>query len=151
MQIIHTDLFFFIKQGATVRLFKSVEWNSATAWKISLQVVYLKITYLAQQRTQSADILCETQAIHHFKFCCTYRIVKRGFANALRKTWITTGIRRSVHNKDKLHKKYLNQKRVLINKVLHEIFQRNRNTIKKTAPDTQTDYFIQGQNDMRKK
>ena len=35
-----------------------------------------------------------------------------------------------MHNKEKLHKKYLIQKRFLINKVLHEIFKRNRNLIK---------------------
>ena len=33
-------------------------------------------------------------------------------------------------NKEKLHKKYVNQKRFLINAVLHEIFKRNRNIIK---------------------
>ena len=36
-----------------------------------------------------------------------------------------------MHIKGKLHKKYLNQKRFLINTVLHEIFKRNRNIIKK--------------------
>ena len=30
-----------------------------------------------QQRTQSADLLCKTQVIHHFKFCCAYKIVKK--------------------------------------------------------------------------
>ena len=49
----------------------------------------------------------------------------------LKKTWITTAILRSMHNKDKLHKKYLNQKRFLIDAVLHEIFKRNRILIKK--------------------
>ena len=54
----------------------------------------------------------------------------------LKKPWIRTGILISNHNKEKLHKKYLIQKRFLINKVLHEIFKRNRNTIKKTPMDT---------------
>ena len=36
-----------------------------------------------------------------------------------------------MHSTDKLHKKYLNQKRFLINAVLHEIFKSNRNTIEK--------------------
>ena len=49
----------------------------------------------------------------------------------LKKPWITTAILRPMPNKDKLHKKYLKQKRFLINTVLHEIFKRNRNTIKK--------------------
>ena len=49
----------------------------------------------------------------------------------LKKTWITTAILRSMHNKDKLHKKYLNQKIFLIDAVLHEIFKRNRILIKK--------------------
>ena len=35
-----------------------------------------------------------------------------------------------MHNKDKLHKKYCNHKRFSINKVLHEIFKKNRNIIK---------------------
>ena len=34
-------------------------------------------------------------------------------------------------NKEKLHKRYVNQKIFLINAVLHEIFKRNRNVIKK--------------------
>ena len=34
-------------------------------------------------------------------------------------------------NKKKLHRKYVNQKIFLINTVLHEIFKRNRNVIKK--------------------
>ena len=34
-------------------------------------------------------------------------------------------------NKEKLHKKYVNQKIFLINTVLYEIFKRNRNVIKK--------------------
>ena len=34
-------------------------------------------------------------------------------------------------NKDKQHKKYFNQKSFLINNVLHEIFESNRNIIKK--------------------
>ena len=46
-----------------------------------------------------------------------------------------------MHNKDKLHKKYLIQKRFLINKVLHEIFKRDRNINKKTATGTKIDYF----------
>ena len=54
---------------------------------------------------------------------------------------------------DKIHKKYLIQKRFLINKVLHEIFKRNRNIIKKTSTDTKINYFkyyfIQGQNYMK--
>ena len=54
----------------------------------------------------------------------------------LKKPWIRTGILTSNHNTEKLHKKYLTQKRFLINKVLHEIFKRNRNTIKKTPMDT---------------
>ena len=46
-----------------------------------------------------------------------------------------------MHNKEKLHKKCLIQKRFLINKVLHEIFKKNRNAIKKSRKDTKTDYF----------
>ena len=57
-----------------------------------------------------------------------------------------------MHNKEKQQKKYLDQKRFLINKVLHEIFKSNRNVIKKTPTETKTDYFyhyfIQGQNYM---
>ena len=57
-----------------------------------------------------------------------------------------------MYNKQKLHGKYRNQKRFLINKVLYEIFKRNRNIIKKTPTDTKTYYFshcfIQRQNDM---
>ena len=59
-----------------------------------------------------------------------------------------------MHNKEKLHQKYLIQKTFLINKILHEIFKRNRNIIKKTPKDTKTDYFthylIQGQYDMKR-
>ena len=54
----------------------------------------------------------------------------------LKKPWIRTGILISNHYKEKLHKKYLIQKRFLINEVLHDIFKRNRNTIKKTLMDT---------------
>ena len=46
-----------------------------------------------------------------------------------------------MHNKEKLHKKYLIQKKFLFKKVRHEIFQRNKNIIKKTRKDTKTDYF----------
>ena len=57
-----------------------------------------------------------------------------------------------MHNKDKRQKKYLDQKRFLINKVFHEIFKSRRNVIKKTPTETRTDYFyhyfIQDQNDM---
>ena len=38
---------------------------------------------------------------------------------------------RSMDNKKKLHRKYVNQKIFLINTVLHDIFKRNRNVIKK--------------------
>ena len=59
-----------------------------------------------------------------------------------------------MHNKEKLCKKYLNQKTFLINNFLHEIFKRNRNIIKEPPTDTKTDYFshyfIQDQNDMKK-
>ena len=34
-----------------------------------------------------------------------------------------------MHKKEKLHKKYLNQKIFLINNVLHEILKKNRNII----------------------
>ena len=55
---------------------------------------------------------------------------------------------------EKLQKKYLIQKRFLINKVLRKVFKRNRNIIKKSPKDTKTDYFthyfIQGQNDMKR-
>ena len=44
-------------------------------------------------------------------------------------------------NKEKLHKKYLIQKRFLINKFLHEVFTKNRNIIEKTRKDAKTDYF----------
>ena len=47
----------------------------------------------------------------------------------LKKLWITTGTPRSLYNKDKLHKKYLNEKRNLINKVHHDILKKNRNII----------------------
>ena len=46
-----------------------------------------------------------------------------------------------LHNKEKLCKKYLNQKTFLINNFLHEIFKRNRNIIKEPPTDTKTDYF----------
>ena len=56
-----------------------------------------------------------------------------------------------MHNKEKLHKKYLIQARFLINKVLHEIFKKNRNIIKKIVriPKLITSP-IQGQNDMKR-
>ena len=47
MQIEHTHSFFCIKRGETVRPSKDVEWNSATTYNISVQLVSLKITYLA--------------------------------------------------------------------------------------------------------
>ena len=51
------------------------------------------------------------------------------------------------HNKEKLDKKYLIQKRFLINKVFHEIF-------KKIPTDAKTDYFshcfIQDQKNMKR-
>ena len=47
----------------------------------------------------------------------------------LKKPWITTGILSSMHSKGKLHK--ISQKRFLINKVLHEIFKRNKNITEK--------------------
>ena len=49
-------------------------------------------------------------------------------------------------NKEKLQKKYVNQKRFLINTVLHEIFKTNRNIIKNSHGHH---YFNQGQNDMK--
>ena len=59
-----------------------------------------------------------------------------------------------MHNKEKQHKKYLILEKFLIDKVLHEIFKRNRNIIKKTPKDTKTDYFThyftQGQNDKKR-
>ena len=36
-----------------------------------------------------------------------------------------------MHNSDKLHEKYLDEKRFLINKIFYEIFQKDRNKIKK--------------------
>ena len=48
--------------------------------------------------------------------------------------------------KEKLLKKYVNQKRFLINTVLHEIFKTNRNIIKNSRG---YHYFKQGQNDMK--
>ena len=100
-------------------------------------------------------MLSKAQVKQPFKFFCAHKIVKkRGFPHALEKLWITTDILRSMPNKEKLHKMYLIQKNLLINKVLHEIFKRNKNIIKKTPEDTQTDYFthyfIQGQNDMKR-
>ena len=47
----------------------------------------------------------------------------------VKKPWITTGILGSMHSKGKLHK--INQKRFLINKVLHEISKRNKNITEK--------------------
>ena len=68
--------------------------------------------------------------------------------------WTKTSFLRSMHNKEKLHRKYVNQKSFSINKVLHKIFITNRNIIKKTTTDAKTDYFnhnfIQGQNDMKR-
>ena len=49
-------------------------------------------------------------------------------------------------NKEKLQKKYVNQKRFLINTVLHEIFKTNRNIIKNSHGHH---YFNQGQTDMK--
>ena len=75
-------------------------------------------------------MLSKAQATHSFNFFCAY-IVKKRLPHALKKSWITTAILRPMYSKDKLPRKYLNQKRFLINAVLHEIFKRNKNTIKK--------------------
>ena len=59
-----------------------------------------------------------------------------------------------MHDSDKLHKKYLDEKRFLINKIFYEIFQRDGNKIKKILANIKTDYFnhsfIQDLNDMKK-
>ena len=132
MQIKHTSSFFPFSKGGdgTVHPCKNVEWNSAPTCNTSVQMVYLKITYLVQQPTQSADLLGKTQVTHPFKFCCAYKIFKKGFPHALQKPCKTTAIIRSTHNKDKPHKKYLSHERSIINQVLHEIFKRNRNKSK---------------------
>ena len=78
MQIKHTHSFFSINLGETVRQCKYVGWNFSTTCNISVQLVSLKITYLAQQPTQSADLLSKAQATYPFKFCCAYKIVKKG-------------------------------------------------------------------------
>ena len=55
--------------------------------------------------------------------------MKKKKLTELKKLWITTGTPRSIYNKDKQHKKCLKEKRVLINKVLHDILKKNRNII----------------------
>ena len=59
------------------------------------------------------------------------RLLKKMALTLVEKVMVHKGIIRSMNRKDKLHKKYLNEKRFLINKVLHEISKRNRNIIKK--------------------
>ena len=63
----------------TVSLCKNVEWNYAatTTRNISVQLVSLKITYLAYQPTQSADMFSKARAAHPFKFCCADKIIKK--------------------------------------------------------------------------
>ena len=78
MQIKHTHLF-SINRRETVRPCKTVEWNSATACNISVQLVSLKIRYLAEQPTQSADMLSKAQAIHPFKFWRAYIVKNESF------------------------------------------------------------------------
>ena len=79
-------------------------------------------------------------------------ILLREFPHALKKPWITTAILRSMRNKDKLHKKYLNQKRFLIDTVLHDTIKRNRNMIEKLLRTPYfSHYIIQGQNDMNER
>ena len=73
------SLIFFHSVEETVRLCKTVEWNSATTCNISVQLLSLKVSYLAQQPTQSADFLSNAQATHPFKFCCAYIVKKEGF------------------------------------------------------------------------
>ena len=74
-----TYSFFSIKRVETVRSCKTVEWNSATTCIISVQLVSLKIRYLAYKPTQSVDLLSKTQVTHPFKFCCAYIVKKEGF------------------------------------------------------------------------
>ena len=42
-----------------------------------------------------------------FLICGVYKIIKKAFLHEPKKPYITTGILRPLHNKDKLHKKYL--------------------------------------------
>ena len=43
--------------------------------------------------------------------------------NLTKKTWIPTGILRSMYNKEKLYRNYLNHERLLINNALDDIFK----------------------------
>ena len=124
----------------SVRLCKTAEWNSATTYSISVLLVSL-------QPTQPGDMISKAHTTHSFKCCCVYIVKNEGFHVRLRKPWITTTILRSMDNKEKLHQKYVNQKRFLINTVLHQIFKRNRNINKNSHGHH---YFNQCQNDMKR-
>ena len=112
-------------------------------------------TSLAQQQTQSADLLKKAQTTHPVKFYCAYKTVKKDVfhMNLTKKTWIPTGILRSMYNKEKLYRNYLNHKRLLINNALDDIFKHQPKYNLKTPQNLKTDYFnpyfMQAQNDMK--
>ena len=68
-----------------------------------------KFSHSVQQQTRSVALLRKAQTTL-FLICRVYKIVKKAFLHELKKTCITTGVLRPMHNKDKMRKKYLNVK-----------------------------------------
>ena len=68
--------------------------------------------YLSDLKTLTSVcwFVTKAQTTHPFKFCRVYKIFKKEGWAELEKPWITTGILRSMHNKDKLHKNILIRK-----------------------------------------
>ena len=72
-----------------------------------LQHIQLENSHIVQQQTRSVAFIRKAQTTL-FLICRVYQMVKKAFLHELKKPCITTGVLRPMHNKDKMHKKYIN-------------------------------------------
>ena len=70
-----------------------------------------------------------------------------------KKPWITSGILKSIHNRDKLHKKYLKENCSSRKSALHDQFKQKRNMIilllKKSKQEYYANYFLENKSNIK--